>query len=185
MSNVRFDNCTFSDLKLFRDYTHIKDVVICDNCSINMVSICKGLDDIEGEYSPLVIMRILKDCGFTFEEKKSQISVAVKEYTPNNEDYYNSVKRVLYKYAQTGCLYESTLATIRYNNTSNPSLMINDIIPLLIKYEIIEEVKTKRTSKANVKAWTLNKYEISEIFLSEENEKKPLFLFWEEVRNHE
>lgn len=184
MNNVKFENCTFTDLKYFENTTKIKDVVISGDCKINMVSVFRDADDVEVEYSPEVIMRILQSRGFSFEDNPLAIVVNKKVFAPNNEDYYRSVKRVLNKYAQTGCLYESTLETIRYNNTSNPSLMINDIVPLLIKYNIIEEVKTKRTTKAHVKAWTLNKYEISEVLMSEEDESSSLFKFWEEVRNH-
>lgn len=184
MENVSFDDCVFSDLRYFEGTTVIKDVSIHNNCTINMVSICHESDETDVEYSPIVIRRILTEKGFTFDVEASESAVIKHTYMPNNVDYYNSVKRVLNKYAQTGCLYESTLKTIRYNNTSNPSLMINDIVPLLIKHGIIEEVTTKRTSKANVKAWTLNKYEVSEVFMAEENESAPLFAFWEEVRSH-
>ena len=160
----------------------MENVLIDEDTTINMVSIINEQGESEVEYSPVIIKRLLKQLGFVFDEQK--IVTVKKDYSPANDDYYNSVKRLLNKYAQTGCLYESTVETIRYNNTSNPSLMINEIIPLLIKYNIIKEVKTKHTSQANVKAWTLDKYEIPQVYLAEEDENAPLFSFWEEVRKH-
>ena len=153
-----------------------------DDTTVNMVSIINDQGESEVEYSPVIIKRLLKQLGFVFDEQKA--TPAKRDFTPANDDYYNSVKRLLNKYAQTGCLYESMVETIRYNNTSNPSIMVNDIIPLLIRYGIIQEVKTKHTSQANVKAWTLNKYEIPQVYLAEEDEGAPLFAFWEEVRKH-
>ena len=182
LKDVSFKQCVFSDLKVYKQSSRIENVLIDEDTTINMVSIINEQGESEVEYSPIIIKRLLKQLGFVFDGQKS---VPVKkDYSPANDDYYNSVKRLLNKYAQTGCLYESTVETIRYNNTSNPSLMINDIIPLLIKYNIIQEVKTKHTSQANVKAWTLDKYEIPRVYLAEEDEKAPLFAFWEEVRKH-
>lgn len=182
LKDVSFKQCVFSDLKVYKQSSRIENVLIDEDTTINMVSIINEQGESEVEYSPVIIKRLLKQLGFVFDEQKS---VPVKkDYSPANDDYYNSVKRLLNKYAQTGCLYESTVETIRYNNTSNPSLMINDIIPLLIKYNIIQEVKTKHTSQANVKAWTLDKYEIPQVYLAEEDERAPLFAFWEEVRKH-
>ena len=182
LKDVSFKQCVFSDLKIHIQSCKMENVLIDDNTTINMVSIINEQGESEVEYSPIIIKRLLKQLGFVFDE---QNVVPVKRvFTPANDDYYNSVKRLLNKYAQTGCLYESTVETIRYNNTSNPSLMVNDIIPLLIRYDIIQEVKTKHTSQANVKAWTLYKYEIPQVYLAEENENDPLFAFWEEVRKH-
>ena len=182
LKDISFKQCVFSDLKVFMQSSKLENVHIDEDTTINMVSIINEQNESEVEYSPVIIKRLLKQLGFVFDDKT--VIPAKKDYSPANDDYYNSVKRVLNKYAQTGCLYESTIETIRYNNTSNPSLMINDIIPLLIKYDIIQEVKTKHTSQANVKAWTLNKYEIPQVYLAEEDEKAPLFAFWEEVRKH-
>lgn len=182
LKDISFKQCVFSDLKVFMQSSKLENVHIDEDTTINMVSIINEQNESEVEYSPVIIKRLLKQLGFVFDDKT--VIPAKKDYSPANDDYYNSVKRVLNKYAQTGCLYESTIETIRYNNTSNPPLMINDIIPLLIKYDIIQEVKTKHTSQANVKAWTLNKYEIPQVYLAEEDEKAPLFAFWEEVRKH-
>lgn len=181
--NIRFINCVFSDLKIYDGSTFIDNVMIDNVASINMVSLYGDAEETEVEYSPDIIRSFLIGRGFSFMDsqmaKRENVKTAVNPY------YYKCVKRLLNKYAQTGCLYETTVASIRYNNTNNPSLMINDIVPLLLRYDIIQEVRTKHTSQANVKAWTLNKYEISDVFLSEEDEHSPLFQFWEDVRKHE
>ena len=182
LKDVSFKQCIFSDLKVYRQSNKIENVIIDEDTIINKVSIINEQGENEVEYSPVIIKRLLKQFGFVFNEPDAD-SVK-KVYMPLNDDYYNSVKRLLNKYAQTGCLYESMVESIRYNNTSNPSLMIYDIIPLLIKYDIIQEVKTKHTSQANVRAWTLKNYEISKVYLAEEDENAPLFAFWEEVRKH-
>lgn len=182
LKDVSFNHCVFSDLKVFKQSSKMENVLIDEDTSINMVSVINEQGESEVEYSPVIIKRLLKQLGFVFSEQK--VVPVKRDYSPANYDYYNSVKRLLNKYAQTGCLYESTVESIRYNNTSNPSLMINDIIPLLIKYDIIQEVRTKHTSQANVKAWTLYKYEIPQVYLAEEDEKASLFAFWEEVRQH-
>lgn len=184
MEKVEFEECTFSDLRFYENSTKVKNVLIHNNCRIKMVSIYHEYDETEVEYSPVVIKRLLTEKGFSFDEEPGRF-IEVKDIAvAKNVNYYNSVKRVLNKYAQTGCLYESTIEAIRYNNTSNPTLMMNDIVPLLLKYDIIKEVSTKRTNKANVRAWTLNKYEMPEVFLAEEDKGADLYAFWEEVRNH-
>ena len=183
LDEISFKNCVFSDLKIFPNTTILNRVTIDDVSSIKMLSISHNYDDETSvEYSPVIIERTLSSRGVCF--SNTLIKQTKKTYIPVNPDFYNSVKRLLNKYAQTGCLYETTVTSIRYNNTSNPSLMINDIIPLLCKYDIIQEVKTKHTSQANVRAWTLKNYEISDVFLAEEDEKATLFPFWQEVRSH-
>lgn len=183
LKNVRFEQCSFSDMRIYERTNAFENVQIDGIECVNMVSLCYEHDERDVEYSPDIIRRILTSQGISFDEPLQVESSS--SFRINNIDYYSSMKRLLNKYAQTGYLYESSVKAIRYNNTSNPSLMINDIIPLLIKYNIIKEVETKKTQRANTRAWTLSKYELSEVLVAEEDASRPLFAFWEEVRAHE
>ena len=64
-------------------------------------------------------------------------------------------------------------------------MIINEIIPQLLKFGIIEEVVTNQTHQANTKAWRLKQYTVQEIYKAEEDNKSDLYGYWEEVNNHE
>jgi hypothetical protein len=64
-------------------------------------------------------------------------------------------------------------------------MIFDEIIPLLLKYNIIEEKSNKRTSQASSKAWVLKNYALSDIFMAEGDNRSPLYAFWKEVNEHE
>ena len=64
-------------------------------------------------------------------------------------------------------------------------MIINDIIPLLERYDIIEVRENRKTRQAGTRAWALKRYDISEVFKAEEDKGSILWHFWEEVKRHD
>lgn len=183
MTNVRFEGCTFTGISIDNESENVfTDVYIADDCDINMVSLfSKDGDDVYTEYSPLLINLLLAATGFSIGKEYDKSSIS---YGAEMSDFYKMVKRLLNKYSKTTSLYESNIRQSPQYNFKNPDVVINEIIPLLEKYEIVERKENKKTKQAGTQAWVLKKYEISEIFRAEDNPYSDLWQFWEEVRNH-
>ena len=64
-------------------------------------------------------------------------------------------------------------------------MIINEIIPLLEEYDIIEVRENRKTRQAGTRAWALKKYDISEVFKAEEDKESKLWYFWEKVKQHD
>ena len=95
LKDVSFKQCVFSDLKVYKQSSTIENVLIDEDTTINMVSIINDQGESEVEYSPVIIKRLLKQLGFVFNEQT--VVPVKKDYSPANDDYYSSVKRLLNK----------------------------------------------------------------------------------------
>ena len=154
------------------------DVRIKPNCTINMVTSITEDEEYFSEYSPYNIIQQLKNKQIIYEEDKTTV---VNEVVVHNSEFRKCVKRFLNKYIKSTYQYESNIKEDPIYNSKNFDLIINEIIPLLIKYDIIEEKSTKNTLQASTKAWVLKKYDLAEIFKAEEDTKAELYEFWKEV----
>ena len=63
-------------------------------------------------------------------------------------------------------------------------MVIDEIIPLLVKYNIIKEHTDAKTKQAATTSYAL-KYEINDILKAEDNKKAELYQFWVEVKKHQ
>lgn len=184
LSNVRFKNCVFSDLRIDKKSNNNFEHVTFDQDSmVKVLSINEGENEIYSEYAPSQIIANLKMLGFSIEDDNINDN---KELALGlNSEFKKCIKRFLNKYVKTTYQYETAIKDEPINNFGKPAMIFDEIIPLLLKYNIIEEKSNKRTSQASSKAWVLKNYTLSDIFMAEGDKQSPLYAFWKEVNEHE
>lgn len=181
--NVKFEDCDFTGLSICGNSENIFDnVVILENNRINELVISYGDGDSEREYSPYLIFMMLSSLGINCHVDEA---TAREVETQESSDFYKLVKRLLNKFSKSTCLYESNIRDLPIYNFNKPDIVLNEIIPLLEKYGIIEERENKKTRQAGTCAWVLKHYDISEIFRAEDDLTHSLAGFWSEVKRHE
>lgn len=184
LANVRFDDCNFTDIK-FVNISHnntFDDVVIRENCTINKVTIYVAEDDYYSEYSPYNINSLLTEQGI---KRKEDDCEEIDGRVVVNPDFRKSVKRFLNKYNTSSYQYEKNIKDGPSRNLRKPQLILEEIIPMLIKHGILEEVVNSKTQQAGTRAWRLMHYNVSDIYKAEEDETSQLYAFWQEVNSHE
>lgn len=183
MENVRFESCTFSEIK-FINISHnnsFKDVVIDESCTVNKVTIYVTEADYYSEYSPLNINGLLYEQGIR--RHNDEGAEPVRKVV--NSDFRKTVKRFLNKYNTSSYQFEKNIKDDPLCNSRKCDMILDEIIPMLISHDILEEVVNGKTKLVNTKAWKLKHYNVSDIYKAEEDETSPLYPFWQEVNNHE
>ena len=184
LSNVQFKNCVFSDLRIDKKSDNIFNHVTFDQGSVvKVLSINEGDNEIYSEYAPRQIIANLKMLGISIED--DNINDDKELVQTLNPEFKKCIKRFLNKYVKATYQYETAIKEEPINNFGKPTMIFDEIIPLLLKYNIIEEKSNKRTSQASSKAWVLKNYALSDIFMAEGDNRSPLYAFWKEVNEHE
>lgn len=181
LANISFDNCTFTDIRLYKNANNeFSNVVINSSCTISKVSIVDADSEEEyAEYSPNNINYLLHREGITYKNE------AVQDVNPTrNELFRKQVKRFLNKFVKYSIQYEKNFSEPDYLKGISATTILEEIIPLLEKFLIVEEVKNKNTSFLSSRAWILKGYDIEDVFSGEEDKKSVLYPFWQEVYAH-
>lgn len=185
MESVQFDSCSFTDIR-FNNINHnnsFKNVIIADNSIVSKVTIFVSDNDSFSEYSPNNIDNLLYEQGI-IRTNNLNTTIQNNKRTANSE-YRKAVKRFLNKFMKSAYLYEKNIKEEPIYNSRKKDIIIEEIIPQLLNYNIIEEVETNQTHQANTKAWRLKQYSVPEIYKAEEDETMELYEFWEEVNSHD
>lgn len=184
MENVQFDNCSFTDIRFNNIYqgNSFKNVLIKENCSINRVTIYVSEEDHYSEYSPGNINFLLREQGII---RTMVTGGNTNEKTVLNSDFRKTVKRFLNKYITSTYQYEKNIKDDPIYNSRRRDLIMDEIIPMLIKHEIIEEVENNKTHQTGSRAWRLKHFNVSEVYKAEEDKGSVLYAFWQEVNGHE
>lgn len=183
LENVMFDSCTFTDIRFnnINNDNVFVNVVIAENCTVSKVTIYVSEEDNYSEYSPCNIDGLLHLQGIKRNAKAEEDNDQVQRV---NSEYRKAVKRILNKFTISAYLYEKNIIEDPIYNSRKKDVIIEEIIPLLLKYSIIEEVETNQTHQANTRAWRLKKFSVQDIYKAEEDNASELYGFWEEVNNH-
>lgn len=181
LTDIVFSNCTFSDIRFFTESSNIFINVSIDDASvINMVTkIDETRNESYSEYSPNNINSFLWKRGINRNNQKEQQTISVQ-----NSEFKKTVRRFLNKFVKSSIQYEVNFQGDQEYYSFNHKLLSEEIIPLLLKYDIIEEVHNKNTIQRSSRAWALKKYSISEIYKAEEDSDSSLYMFWKEVGEH-
>ena len=178
--DISFYNCTFSDIR-FKESAHniFKDVVIDESCSIGMVTKINDEDEYDSEYSPESINVFLQKHLIL----RNKLQENKHNVTYKRTESCKTIRRFLNKFVKSTNQYEENLRGDDQVYYSMPyRVMIDDIIPLLEKYNIIKIIENKNSRQCTSRAWALDKYDLDEIYKAEYNKDSPLFEFWEEAR---
>lgn len=183
LNRVEFDKCDFTDIR-FNNISctnSFTDVIIKNTCTVNKVTIYVSPQDYYSEYSPYNINSLLKVQGIL---RENDGDGGPQERTVINPDFRKTVKRFLNKYNSSTYQYEKNIKEESMYNSQNRDLVLYEIIPLLIKHNIIEEVKTSKSQQASSRAWRMTHYSVSDVYKAEEDKDSILFPFWQEVNAH-
>ena len=175
--NIKFENCSFSGLKINGRKNRFNNVIITESCDIKSISYSSDGINYDSEYSPTQIDKLLNAYGI----KTNIISImsdANSGYEPT--DFYKTVKKLINKYSRVSWIYKKNIEEGSYIS-SNPKMVIDEIIPLLVKYDIIKIHSDGKTKQASTISYGL-KYEINEILGAEDDCKSQFYNFWNEVK---
>lgn len=181
--DVHFKNCEFTDIRLHEKNDCQFDNVTYDNgTKIHRVSEYT-LDNelLSSEFSPDYVDFTLFVRGF---KKEKFLQDRVVQPCQNNTEYRKAVRRFLNKYMTSSTQYEKNIKEDPIYNSRSYDLYVEDIIPLLEKYQIIREVKNNNSRQLSTRAWALDKYDLREVYEAESLSYSPLFNFWKEVNEH-
>ena len=180
LENVEFVSCSFTDIRIVKNSNNKFDkVIIQDGCVVNQVTVIDAEDEAYSEYSPQNIDYVLSKHGIERHIYKYQTDDNGGSHV--NSSFRKLVKQFLNKYNQATYQYEKNIKERPASYSRKPDEMLNEVIPILIKYHIIEEVSNRNTQHADTKAWKLAKYSVPEIYKAEEDPSSELFHFWKAV----
>lgn len=181
--NCRFVHCSFTNLRIVVDNNHFEDVLVEESCSVDKLSLIRtdGLDEVE--YVPEYIFAMLQSIGFKLNgngsNKKEDLNVEI-----GNLEFYKSVKRLLNKFNQSPCIYEKNIQESHKYGFKNPDMVLNDILPLMVKHQIIESREGQKAKQAGTVCWYLKAQSVDEIFMGEVQSQSKYAAFWREVQHH-
>lgn len=180
LENVEFNSCSFTDIKISKYSSNIFDkVLIKDNCVVNQVTIIDSDEEAYSEYSPQNINYVLSKHGIVRGERINNETNSKNSHA--GYGFRKLVKQFLNKYNQATYQYEKSIKEHPASYSRKPDEMLNEVIPMLLTYKIIEEVSNRNTQHADTKAWKLSKYSVPEVYKAEEDPNSDLYKFWEEV----
>ena len=137
----------------------------------------------EVEYVPEYIFAMLRSIGFGTSGNESCKEEALHEEIVNIE-LYKSVKRLLNKFNQSPCIYEKNIQESYKYGFKNPDMVLHNILPLMVKHDIIESREGQRAKQAGTVCWYLKAQSVDEIFMGEAQFQSKYAAFWSEVRQH-
>ena len=180
LKNIEFVSCSFTDIKISKDSNNVfENVFIKDDCMIYQVTVVDSDEDAYSEYSPQNIDSVLLKHGFT-----RGGTVEDQNRIKNNHAgciFRKLVKQFLNKYNQTTYQYEKGIREHPASYSRKPDEILNEVIPMLLEYQIIEEVAKRSSQHADNRAWKLSKYSVPEVYKAEEDTDSELYKFWEDV----
>lgn len=180
----RFDHCSFTNLRIIVDENHFEDVLIEESCSIDKLTLIRADSMDEVEYVPEYIFDMLRSIGIKTAENEKQENAALHDEVGNVE-FYKSVKRLLNKFNQSPCIYEKNIQESHKYGFKNPDMVLHDILPLMVKHQIIESREGQRAKQAGTVCWYLKAQSVDEIFMGEVQFQSRYAPFWQEVRHHQ
>lgn len=179
LNDCKFKNVTFNEIKIHIESGNIFNSVILENCNVSCISIIQEEKTIDTCYSPERIKETLESLGI-----KDSSSIHSKIEVKNHR-FKKALIRFLNNYNRTTIQMKKNIEEAGYFSQEK-KLILKEIIPLLTKHGIIEEIETKSSKLYNSTAWRL-KNNLSEIFEADSNliDDYSLHNFWEEVNNYE
>lgn len=182
--NSKFIHCNFTNLRIMVDSNHFDEVLLEDSCSIDKLTLIRtdGLDEVE--YVPEYIFAMLRSIGIKTCENVGCIDGGQHEEIVNTE-FYKSVKRLLNKFNQSPCIYEKNIQESHKYGFKNPDMVQYDILPLMVKHQVIESREVQRAKQAGTVCWYLKAQSVDEIFMGEAQPQSRYAEFWKEVRHHQ
>lgn len=184
LEKVVFDNCEFAGIVINpQSDCCFDETTIYQNCQIKSVTIRTGDGEISTEYAPYCIQKVLNDSGIAFES--SITGKKDNSFEIRNTQFRKVVHRFLNKFNNSAYQYEKNLDEDPIFNARKSSLVLKEVIPLFVKFNLIEERETGHSRQMGSRAWSLKQYDVEDIKKAEEQPESPLYEFWRIVNEHE
>ena len=184
MKKVRFTQCSFTEVSFYEDSDmEFEDVIIHNDCEISKITIYDSTNEIKDEeYAPQSIRQKLIKYGI---ERDQEQEVEGGEAIKINYDsiFRKATKRFLNKFIKANLQYEKNLKEDPKYYSKYYDLYMDEIIPLMEKYNIVKNVTNKNVEWLDTQAWSLKDYDLYTIIQAEEDANSPLFEFWREVNS--
>lgn len=180
MDNVHFKHCEFSEIKIEqKSRLNFRDVTF-ENFKVNSIVLLEEGEVSEVAYSPKRIIELLLNSGISIIDGKEVEDI--KGSINSVSEFKKILCKFLLKFNKMTIQYEINIINERYLG-NNTDMIIDQIIPICEKYQIIESMETKQTRQSNTRAWHLI-VDLEELFqfdgvIVENN----LSNFWQEVNN--
>jgi len=154
LENVHFINCSFNEIKIeLSSNNSFKDVSL-QNYHVTSIVLVHDGDVKEVAYSPERIKELLILSGIKIQEEQPVIEGTLKDLLEQKSEFKKALNRFLLKFNKMTIQYEKNIVEEKYLG-NNTDLLIDEIIPLVSSYGIIEEIDNKHTRQAKSKAWRL------------------------------
>lgn len=177
LENVHFVNCVFSKISIeIKAKLHFKNVSFSKS-DVNSIVLLNNGEVNEEAYSPFRINELLLRNGIKIVDDNVEPDESGKFI---DSEFKKALNKFLLKFNKMTNQYQKNIEEERYFGPHSDTVL-NEVIPLLEKHKIIEEVDTKQSRQMGSKAWRLA-VDIQELLkfdrVEEENQFKE---FWHEA----
>lgn len=150
LKNIKFEQCRFNEIRFELDSLLNFEKVSFNHCNISSIVVLRNQEIIESAFSPIRITQFLVRLGMEVSNGENHRDI----YQPEESDFKKLVNRFLLKFNKTIYQYEKNIIYEKqYGGYSEA--VIGQIVPLLMKYNIIQEKETKQSKQSNTRAWRL------------------------------
>lgn len=178
LDNVQFKKCDFNEIKIETSSRIVfREVSIIDS-NVSSIVLLKEGEVIEVAYSPVRITELLTAKNIKL--KDSDTTIESIEIPIEQSDYKRTLTKFILKFNKMTIQYEKNIVNEKYLG-NNTELIINEIVPMCLKYQIIEVIETKKSKQMGSTAWRLT-VDMEELFKHDGIEgNHPLTKLWKEV----
>lgn len=160
LENVQFKNCDFNEIKIETASSVIfRNVHIIDS-NVSSIVLLRDGEVIEVAYSPLRITELLTVYNIKLQDANKIIESI--ETPVEQSEFKKSLLKFILKFNKMTIQYEKNIVNEKYLG-NNTDLIISEIIPLCLNYNVIEEIETKHSKQMATKAWRLS-IDMEELF---------------------
>jgi hypothetical protein len=180
LDNIHFIKCDFNEIKIDTSSRIILRNVVFEHSNVNSIILFQEGEILEVAYSPNRIGEILNYQGITIIDGSI---IEPQESKPvEKSEFKKLLTKFILKFNKMTIQYEKNIIKEKYLG-NNIDLVLHDIVPLCLKYKVIEVVETKQSKQASTTAWRIS-VDIVELFKHDGIEDSHLLTqFWREV-NH-
>jgi hypothetical protein len=176
--NVQFVNCEFNEIKFEQKSKNKIENVSFNNCSVNSIVILEDGQVIEMAYAPTRIQYLLNNVGISTNDSSETRQVA-----RDTSIFKKSLLRFIFQYNKQMIQYAKSIREDGHFLDSD--LVLDKVIPLLEKHNIIEKIDTNAARQMRSEAWRLMVG--IDVLLQGDKENcanNKYSLFWQEVNNY-
>jgi len=178
LDNVKFKKCDFNEIRIETSSRIVFREVSITDSNVSSIVLLKEGEVIEVAYSPVRITELLTAKNIKLKDVDTTIESI--EIPIEQSEFKRTLTKFILKFNKMTIQYEKNIVNEKYLG-NDTDLIINEIVPMCLKYQIIEVVETKKSKQMGSTAWRLT-IDMEELFKHDGIEgNHPLTKFWKEV----